>query len=62
MHLKLPGEQKYQETYLQISVIRKEYGPHIFARVNYAYHDFFGWVRTRVFLGFGAIDVYGPET
>ena len=41
---------------------RKEYGPHIFARANYAYHVFLGWVRTRVFSGFGAIDVYGPET
>ena len=39
---------------------RNEYGPHIFSRVDYAYHVFGDWPR--VFSGFGAIDVYGPKT
>ena len=38
---------------------RKEYGSHIFARVNIVDHVF--WVRTRVFFGFGAIDAKTPK-
>ena len=37
---------------------RKEYGSHIFARVNIVDHVF--WVRTRVFFGFGAIEAKTP--
>lgn len=38
---------------------RKEYGSHIFARVNIVDHVF--WVRTRVFFGFGAIEAKIPQ-
>ena len=41
---------------------RKEYGPHIFARVNFADHVFWHGYGPVFFFGFGAIDVYGPKT
>ena len=41
---------------------KKEYGPHIFARVNNSYHVLGDGYGPVFFSGFGAIDVYGPKT
>jgi len=40
---------------------KKEYGPHIFARVNFADHVFWRGYGPVFFFGFGAIDGYGPQ-
>ena len=42
---------------------RKEYGPHIFARINIVDHVFWhGYGPVFFVFGFGAIEVYGPQT